>query len=128
MIMADPMPPPAHMRDAAEAWRRGGAARASIVTIMRAPVAAIGWPRLAPLPLTFTIVLRDPELAHGGDGHRAERLVDLEEVDVAEASSPARSSAFGIASVGAIPVSFGSMPTAAQERIRASGARPCAVA
>ena len=34
--------------------RRGDAARGSSVMTMRAPVMAIGWPRLQPLPSTFT--------------------------------------------------------------------------
>ena len=43
-------------------------------------------------------------------------------------ASRARSSAFGIASVGASPVRSGGTPTDAQARIRAKGSRPCAVA
>ena len=73
----------------------------SIVTTMRAPVAAIGWPRLPPLPLTFTIDWSMPSLRVDRDRHRAERLVDLPQVDVARSTGRRASSAFAIAVVGA---------------------------
>ena len=54
--IAAPMPPPAHIETTPSVAPRRRSSP-SIVTTMRAPVAAIGWPRLAPLPLTLTIVL-----------------------------------------------------------------------
>ena len=55
-----------------------------VVTTMRAPVAAMGCPRPQPLPLTLTMSWSSPSCREQATAMRAERLVDLEQLDVVD--------------------------------------------
>ena len=82
MTTAPPWPPPAHIAATPIPPPRRPNSCTSVVSI-RAPVAAIGWPRLQPLPKKLTRSSSSRVLAARGDRHRGERLVDLPQRHVA---------------------------------------------
>ena len=75
----------------------------SVVT-MRAPVAAIGWPRLQPLPEMFTSSGSMSRIWQAAIGTTAKASL-ISHRATSDTVSPARPSALGMASVGAMPVS-----------------------
>ena len=119
---AEPMPPPAHIETTPWVAPRR---RSSLimVTTMRAPVAAIGWPRLQPLPLTFTIVGSMPSVRTAATGTEQNASL-ISKRSMSSMVRPARSSAFGIASVGPMPVRAGSRPDDAHDTTRRQRAQP----
>ena len=77
------MPPPAHIdTHPSESWRR--CSSFTMVTIIRAAGARDRVAEARTAAVDVHDLLVDPELARRGDGHRAERLVDLPELDVAD--------------------------------------------
>ena len=81
-IAASPSPPPSRRR------------LCTSVARMRAPEAPIGWPSATAPPLTFTVSGSAPRMLDRVDGHRAEGLVDLDALDVADRlARPARAPA-----------------------------------
>lgn len=94
---------------------------------MRAPVVAIGWPRLQPLPNGLTRSGSSPSSWVVATATAAKASL-TSNTSTSATSSPARSRALRIARIGARPVSTGSTPTLAQERIVARGVRPCSAA
>ena len=95
---------------------------------MRAPVAATGWPRLQPLPFTFTISCGKPRMRLDATAIDANASLISTSCDVLACRGRHASSAFGTAIVGPSPVSAGGTPADAHDRTIASGSRPCAVA
>ena len=90
---------------------------------MRVPVVAIGWPSEQPLPSGFTISSSRPSLRTAAIGTDANASL-ISNRSTSPMPMPALSSALGIAMVGASPVSSGSTPTEAQDRITAIGSMP----
>ena len=78
-----------------------------MVTTMRAPVAAIGCPRLQPLPLTLQISWSMPSARVVATGTEQKASL-ISKRSMSPWSTPARASAFGIASIGANPGAPGS--------------------
>ena len=66
--------------------RPGGLSSSRAVRASRVPDIPTGWPRAMAPPFTLSDVLGDPEVVRRGQPDRGEGLVDLEEVDVADAS------------------------------------------
>ena len=78
-----PWPPPTHMvsRPNCLSW----VCRELIsVPVIRAPVMPNGWPTAIAPPLTLSRSMSMPEVAVARDDLRGERLVDLDQVDVAD--------------------------------------------
>ncbi len=120
-ITAPPMPPPAHMAATAMPPPRRRSSWTS-VTSMRAPVAAIGWPRLQPLPFGVDLGRVDAEQLRCADAPgRREGLVDLEQVDVGDRQARRGRAPSGSPRSGRGRCSAGSTPTDAQDRTVASG-------
>ena len=74
-IAARPMPPPRRCSSLIS------------VSVIRAPLAPIGWPRATAPPLTLTLSGIDAEAPGGDDGDAGERLVDLDQIDVVDGQS-----------------------------------------
>ena len=114
--IAKPSPPAAQTVMRPNCPPRRASSFASVV-VMRAPVAPNGWPIAIEPPITFSCARstsptgceKPARSAQSGDSNpcrlrqhlRGERLVHLDEIDVAAATSPARSSAIGAANTGA---------------------------
>ena len=79
----DPLPDADAHRRQAVAARRGGRARAPASSTSRAPEQPSGWPIAIAPPFTLTRRRIEPELAHAGDRLRGERLVQLDEIEIA---------------------------------------------
>ena len=120
------MPPPAHSAATPMPPPRRCRSPSSVVTI-RPPVAATGWPRLQPLPLTLTVSGSRPSIRVLATATEANASL-ISNSFTSDSEMPARDSAFGIASVGASPVRTGSTPTDAQPLTTPSGVSPCAAA
>jgi hypothetical protein len=121
-MSAEAMPPPAHIAATAVPPPRRRSSWTSVSTI-RVPVIATGWPRLQPLPRTFTIVSSIPSSRVTATGTEAKASL-ISHRSMSLILSPARSRAFGIAIDGASPVSAGKTPALAHARTIASGSRP----
>ena len=91
----------------ADSARRGAAISCSSVAMMRPPVAPIGWPIEMPEPLTLSrskSFVAEAPLPRHRQHLRRERLVQLDQVHVAAACSPRRSSSFFVAGTGPMPM------------------------
>ena len=93
-------PSPSPRRRRCTAPRRRASCRClrnapSSVTTIRAPDAPIGWPSAHAPPCTLTLSCGDPVLLHRRHRHDGERLVDLEQIDVASSSSRSSRTACG---------------------------------
>ena len=106
------------------AARRARAIAWSSVVRTRAPLAPIGWPSAIAPPLTLIFFGSSAELAQHAERLRRERLVQLEEVDVLDASSPAFSSAFAHAGHGPMPMMRARRRPRRSATMRASGVEP----
>src|SRR6476659_6518969 len=126
ITVAEPMPPPAHIVATPIPPQRRRSSWMSVVT-MRAPVAATGWPRLQPLPFTFTMSWEKPRIRLDATAIDANASL-ISTSATSSVSSPARASAFGTATVGPRPVSAGATPADAHDRTVASGSSPLAAA
>ncbi len=89
-------------RDARSARPTARSSRAS-VSASRTPVAPSGWPMAMAPPLTLSLLLIEPELAHAGQRLRAERLVDLDAVDPVERQPGSPRAARGSPAPGRCP-------------------------
>ena len=83
MMVAVAIAPPAHMVISAVAAPRRSSSCSAVVS-SRAPVLPTGWPRAIAPPLTLTRSGSGSVHGQPGQHHRRERLVDLEQVDVAD--------------------------------------------
>ena len=86
-ISASPWPPPPHSAAAPVPPPRRLSSSAS-VSASRAPDMPIGWPSAIAPPLTLTMSSVDAEVLHRLDADRRERLVDLDQVEVADGRGP----------------------------------------
>ena len=76
---------------------------------MRAPDAPSGWPSAIAPPFTFVLFAVEAELLLDGEVLRRERLVDLEQIDVADLHAGA-GERLRDAGAGPMPMMFGSTP------------------
>src|SRR5690606_22833199 len=123
---AEPMPPPAHMAATPTPPPLRAKSFTRVVTI-RAPVAAIGWPRLHPLPLMLTRSSSRPSSRTAAIGTEAKASL-ISNSSTSPTVRPAFSGAWGTAFTGAKPVRTGSTPTEAHDLITARTGRPCSSA
>ena len=73
-------------------------------------------------------LLVEAELAHDREALRGERLVQLDQVEVARPSTPVRASSLRTAGIGPMPITRGSTPATALPTKRANGSAPSAAA
>ena len=120
------MPPPAHMLASPTPPPRRRNSNI-VVMIMRAPVAATGWPSEQPDPLTLVMSSDRPSWRHAATGTDAKASL-ISARFTSATDMPTRASALGIDRIGPRPVSRGFVPVDAHDTILASGVRPCAAA
>ncbi len=80
--------------------RRAACSSSARCSTIRAPDMPIGWPSAIAPPLTLTLVRVEPELPARLDADRRERLVDLDQVEVASTSRPSLRRAWLMALAG----------------------------
>ena len=85
-MTAIPWPPPTHIVSSPSATSCSRMALSRVVMI-RAPVEPKGWPRAIAPPCTFSRSWSSPRSRSRGDHLHRERLVDLDQVDVADGQS-----------------------------------------
>ena len=100
------------------------ASSCSSETTSRAPLMPSGWPSAIAPPFTFTFSRSRPSSRIDGEALRRERLVELDEVELADTSTPVRSSSLRTAGIGPMPITRGSTPATALPTNAPSGSTP----